>query len=135
MSATSNPRLIGTVAAEDPTQPIIKRGRKAVKLQWPQPQHVLVFQLPPGRAHRSVGVGTATPIVTRGDQIQPRITMPIRGLRDTEPYHWDGIPGDPYGGVNAANTDGYAPPNSDINDPTTSTLILLMVASPVPCTG
>ena len=84
-----------------------------------------MFQLPPGRAHRSAGVGTCNPIVTRGDQIQPRITMPIRGLRDTEPYHWDGIPGDPYGGVNAANTDGYVPPNSDINDPTTSTLDLI----------
>jgi hypothetical protein len=51
--------------------------------------------------------------------------MPIRGLRDTEPYHWDGIPGDPYGGPNAANTDVSVAPISDINDPTTSTRHLI----------
>lgn len=37
------------------------------------------------------------------DQIQPRLTMPMRGLRDTAPYHWDGIVGDPHGGNNTAN--------------------------------
>ena len=44
-----------------------------------------------------------TPIVTGGKQIMPRSTMPVRGLRDTAPFHWDGIPGDPYGGINSAN--------------------------------
>jgi hypothetical protein len=47
--------------------------------------------------------------------------MPIRGLRDTEPYHWDGIPGDPYGGNNSANIHGSDPPNSSIDDPASST--------------
>ena len=36
-------------------------------------------------------------------QIQPRLTMPLRGLRDTAPYHWDGVLGDPHGGINTAN--------------------------------
>ena len=35
-------------------------------------------------------------------QIPPRLTMPVRGLRDTAPYHWDGIPGDPFGGNNTS---------------------------------
>ena len=28
-----------------------------------------------------------TPIVTGGNQIMPRSTMPLRGLRDTAPFH------------------------------------------------
>ena len=36
-------------------------------------------------------------------QIPPRLTMPVRGLRGTAPYHWDGIPGDPYGGINVSS--------------------------------
>ncbi len=33
---------------------------------------------------------------------EARSTMPIRGLRDTVPLHWDGILGDPFGGPNGA---------------------------------
>ena len=33
---------------------------------------------------------------------EPRTTMPIRGLRDTLPLHWDGTLGDPFGGPNGA---------------------------------
>ena len=42
--------------------------------------------------------------------------MPVRGLRDTAPYHWDGIPGDPYGGNNTANIRGESPPNCSAED-------------------
>ena len=52
-------------------------------------------------------------------QIQPRLTMPMRGLRDTAPYHWDGVPGDPYGGQNASTRERLEP-NSDINKPESS---------------
>ena len=126
VSTTSNPRLIDTVALEDPTQPVLKRGRKAFETAMASTTGTFSCASchPDGHTDQLVWV-LATPIVTRGDQIQPRITMPIRGLRDTEPYHWDGIPGDPYGGVNAASADGHVPPNSDINDPTTSTLDLI----------
>jgi len=51
------------------------------------------------------------PIVTGGKQIQPRATMPIRGLRDTEPFHWDGTQGDPYGGINATSLQKHTKPN------------------------
>jgi YVTN family beta-propeller protein len=33
---------------------------------------------------------------------EPRSTMPVRGLRDTVPLHWDGTLGDPFGGGNGA---------------------------------
>ena len=126
VSTTSNPRLVDTVVLEDPTEPVVKRGRKAFETAKASTTGTFSCASchPDGHTDQLVWV-LETPIVTRGDQIQPRITMPIRGLRDTEPYHWDGIPGDPYGGVNAANTDGHVPPNSDINDPTTSTLDLI----------
>jgi YVTN family beta-propeller protein len=47
------------------------------------------------------------------DQAQPRTTMPIRGLRGTLPLHWDGVPGDPFGGINAelADSGQEAEPN------------------------
>ncbi|MDP7106152.1 MAG: hypothetical protein QGH41_03685, partial [Roseibacillus sp.] len=66
-----------------------------------------------------------TPIVTGGDQIMPRSTMPVRGLRDTAPYHWDGIPGDPYGGNNSANIRTHVAPNSDPDKPESSTRHLI----------
>ncbi|MEM6473840.1 MAG: hypothetical protein AAF802_30070 [Planctomycetota bacterium] len=50
----------------------------------------------------------------------PRSTMPLRGLRDTAPFHWDGIPGDPYGGNNSANVWGTDKPNSKVDDATDS---------------
>ena len=47
--------------------------------------------------------------------------MPVRGLRDTAPFHWDGIPGDPYGGINSASLRKPVEPNSDPNDPVSAT--------------
>jgi DNA-binding beta-propeller fold protein YncE len=37
---------------------------------------------------------------------EPRSTMPVRGLKDTVPLHWDGALGDPFGGANGAGTSG-----------------------------
>ena len=53
------------------------------------------------------------------DQIEPRLSQTLRGLRGTAPYHWDGVPGDPYGGKNAA-TKKMLEPNSDVNKPESS---------------
>jgi hypothetical protein len=36
------------------------------------------------------------------DEDEPRTTMPVRGLRDSLPLHWDGTLGDPFGGSNGA---------------------------------
>ena len=47
--------------------------------------------------------------------------MPVRGARDTQPYHWDGIPGDPYGGINTANIQTDVDANCSADDPKTCT--------------
>jgi hypothetical protein len=42
---------------------------------------------------------------------EPRSTMPIRGLRDTVPLHWDGTLGDPFGGENGSDPNANLPPS------------------------
>ena len=53
---------------------------------------------------------------------EARSTMPIKGLRDTVPLHWDGILGDPFGGDNGATGNVPGPgldPSCDLADPRT----------------
>jgi YVTN family beta-propeller protein len=48
---------------------------------------------------------------------EPRVTMPIRGLRHTLPLHWDGTLGDPFGGGNGAvGRDGDGGVDCDADD-------------------
>ena len=42
---------------------------------------------------------------------EPRTTMPVRGLRNTLPLHWDGTLGDPFGGANGAIGNNSEPAN------------------------
>lgn len=52
-----------------------------------------------------------------GDE-EPRSTMPVRGLRDTLPLHWDGTLGDPFGGSNGAiGNSNSEPPDCSRSDP------------------
>ena len=51
--------------------------------------------------------------------------MPVRGLRDTAPYHWDGIPGDPYGGPNTASIWSSTEPNCTPEQPESCTRFLV----------
>ena len=51
--------------------------------------------------------------------------MPVRGLRDTAPFHWDGIPGDPYGGMNSANLRSHVEPNASLDNPESTTRHLI----------
>ncbi|MEC7567093.1 MAG: hypothetical protein VX738_15535, partial [Planctomycetota bacterium] len=120
----SNPaklKMMETVALHDPTDPEVKRGRIAFNtaLASTTGTYSCASCHPDGHTDQLLWV-LNTPIVTGGNQIMPRSTMPIRGLRDTEPYHWDGIPGDPYGGNNSANIRTRVEPNSDVKDPVTS---------------
>lgn len=126
VSDTAAPNVVATVTLADPTHPTVKRGRKAFETAAASTTGTFACASchPDGHTDQLLWV-LDTPIVTGGNQIQPRTTMPIRGLRDTEPYHWDGIPGDPYGGPNSANTDSHVPPNSDVDDQTTSTRHLI----------
>lgn len=117
----SNPinlKLNTVIVLEDPTNPVVKRGR--IYFNSAQGSSTGTFSCaschPDGHTDQLLWV-LDTPIVTGGKQIMPRLTMPVRGLRDTEPFHWDGTKGDPYGGINSANLNWGAKPNCKINDP------------------
>jgi YVTN family beta-propeller protein len=122
VSDPANMQVVGFIPLEDPTHPQVKLGRT-----WfndADASTTGTFSCaschPDGHTDQLLWV-LKTPIVTGGDQIMPRSTMPIRGLRDTAPFHWDGIPGDPYGGINSANIRRSAPANSSVDEPASST--------------
>ena len=118
VSNSASPQVVGFVPLKDPTDRQVKLGRT-----WfndADASTTGTFSCaschPDGHTDQLLWV-LKTPIVSGGNQIMPRSTMPIRGLRDTAPFHWDGIPGDPYGGNNSANIHTSVPPNSSIDDP------------------
>ncbi len=121
----SNPkslRLVRKIPLEDPTHPDFKAGRIAFNnADFSSTKSFSCASChPDGHTDQLLWV-LKTPIVTGGNQIMPRSTMPVRGLRDTAPFHWDGIPGDPYGGINSASLRKPVEPNSDPNDPVSAT--------------
>lgn len=122
----AHPEVLDVVTLADPTHPLVKQGRIAFNSAAASTTgtYSCASCHPDGHTDQLLWV-LQTPIVSGGDQIMPRSTMPIRGLRDTEPYHWDGVPGDPYGGPNSANIHGSVPPNSRLGDPTSSTRNLI----------
>jgi len=110
------------ITLEDPTHPAFKRGRIAFNKASASTTETFSCASchPDGHTDQLLWV-LKTPIVTGGNQIMPRSTMPLRGLRDTAPFHWDGIPGDPYGGNNSAHIRSRVKPNSKINEPESTT--------------
>ncbi|MGI9517700.1 MAG: ankyrin repeat domain-containing protein [Pirellulaceae bacterium] len=118
--------VVETIELEDPTHPAIKRGRIAFNTASASTTGTFACASchPDGHTDQLLWV-LKTPVVTGGDQIMPRSTMPIRGLRDTAPFHWDGIPGDPYGGSNSENVYGHVDPNSDVDEPESTTRHLI----------
>lgn len=56
---------------------------------------------------------------------------------DSVPFHWDGVPGDPYGGINSASIGAHVPSNSKVDPPesTTRTLIDGALASTMAMVG
>ena len=119
-------RVAATIELKDPTHPIFKRGRIAFNKAAASTTETFSCASchPDGHTDQLLWV-LKTPIVTGGNQIMPRSTMPVRGLRDTEPYHWDGIPGDPYGGINSASIRKHVPPNCDVKVPESATRHLI----------
>lgn len=121
LSDLSRPQIAERITLEDPTHPAVKRGR--IAFNDADASTTGTFSCaschPDGHTDQLLWV-LETPIVTGAKQIMPRSTMPVRGLRDTEPYHWDGIPGDPYGGNNSANVYKSVEPNSILGDPESS---------------
>ncbi|MDX2037133.1 MAG: ankyrin repeat domain-containing protein [Isosphaeraceae bacterium] len=126
LSNLDAPKVVATIPLEDPTDPVFKRGRIAFNTARASTSatYSCASCHPDGHTDQLLWV-LDTPIVSGGDQIMPRSTMPARGLRDTEPYHWDGIPGDPYGGNNSASVHASVAPNSKRGDPLSSTRHLI----------
>ena len=127
----SNPSaltLTATVSLDDPTHPTIKAGRIAFNDADASTTGTFSCESchPDGHTDQLVWV-LDTPIcdIDGCTQIPPRLTMPVRGLRDTAPYHWDGIPGDPYGGNNTANINSSVAPNCSVDDPASCTRVLV----------
>ena len=122
ISSPVNPKVQKNITLEDPTHPIFKRGRIAFNAAHASTTETFSCASchPDGHTDQLLWV-LDTPVVTGGNQIMPRSTMPLRGLRDTAPFHWDGIPGDPYGGNNSAHIRASVPPNSKIDDPVSMT--------------
>ncbi|MEI6525284.1 MAG: ankyrin repeat domain-containing protein [Planctomycetota bacterium] len=116
------PKLMQSILLDDPTDAAIKRGR--IAFTTAKASSTGTFSCaschPDGHTDQLLWV-LATPIVTGGNQIMPRSTMPVRGLRDTAPFHWDGIPGDPYGGIHSASIRRGVNPNSKSNSPESTT--------------
>lgn len=128
LSDRMNPYVTATIALEDPTHPAVKRGRIAFNNANASTSGTFSCESchPDGGTDQLLWV-LDTPIcdIAGCTQIPPRNTMPIRGLRDTAPYHWDGIPGDPYGGRNTANINGYDAPNCSAELPESCTRVLV----------
>lgn len=128
ISDPANPQVTDTITLEDPTHPAVKRGRIAFNNARASTTGTFSCESchPDGGTDQLLWV-LDTPIcdLPGCTQIPPRITMPIRGLRDTEPFHWDGIPGDPYGGRNTSNVNGSDPANCTLGQPESCTLVLV----------
>ena len=122
------PRVLDNIALADPTHPAVKRGRVAFNDAAASTSGTYSCESchPDGGTDQLVWVLDTPPCNLTGcDQIPPRVTMPIRGARDTAPYHWDGIPGDPYGGNNTSNINGVDPPNCERDVPESCTRVLV----------
>ena len=119
VSTVDNPTLSATIALEDPTHPELKQGRIAFNDADASSTGTFSCESchPDGHTDQLIWV-LSTPVcdVDGCTQIPPRLTMPVRGLRDTAPYHWDGIPGDPYGGNNTSSINADVAPNCSLGD-------------------
>lgn len=129
LSDTSSPKIAGFVKLEDPTHRQVKLGRTWFNDADASTTGTFSCESchPDNNTDQLLWV-LKTPIVTGGNQIMPRSTMPVRGLRDTAPFHWDGVLGDPYGGINSANIRRSVEPTADPDDQTTSTRHLVDVS-------
>jgi hypothetical protein len=121
-----HPQAAAAISLADPTDEAVKRGRIAFSTAAASTTGTFSCASchPDGHTDQLLWV-LATPVVTGGNQIMPRSTMPVRGLRDTAPFHWDGIPGDPYGGIHSGSIHRAVEPNSRVESPESTTRHLI----------
>jgi YVTN family beta-propeller protein len=115
VSDPRDPRETDRIPLDDPTHPAVKEGRIAFNDAAGSTTGTFACASchPDGNTDQLLWNLGSRCITAGCDQAQPRTTMPIRGLRDTLPLHWDGVPGDPFGGINAelADSGQTAAPN------------------------
>ncbi|MFP6814139.1 MAG: hypothetical protein VB949_00495, partial [Pseudomonadales bacterium] len=128
VSTPNDISLTATIVLDDPTHADVKLGRIAFNDANASTTETFSCESchPDGHEDQLLWV-LDTPIcdVDGCTQIPPRLTMPIRGLRNTAPYHWDGIPGDPYGGINTSSINADVGPNCSIDNPEGCTRVLV----------
>ena len=130
LSSPDVPTVTETIALEDPTHPVVKQGRVAFNDAHASTTGTFSCESchPDNHTDQLIWILQTPPCEGQEgciDQVPPRLTMPAKGLRDTQPYHWDGIPGDPYGGINTASIDAPVDPNCSEDDPESCTRFLV----------
>lgn len=128
LTSLENPSIEATIPLEDPTPTLVKQGRIAFNDANASTTGTFSCESchPDNNVDQLIWVLDTPECDHPGcTQIPPRLTMPARGLRDTQPYHWDGIPGDPYGGVNASSLWDPVDPNCGPDDPEACIRVLI----------
>ena len=126
LTTLSSPSVTATVTLDDPTHATVKAGRIAFNDADASTTGTFSCESCHPDAHTDQLIWVLQTPACDGtdgcmDQVPPRVPMPVRGARDTQPYHWDGIPGDPYGGINTANIQTDVDANCSAEDPKTCT--------------
>lgn len=107
VSDPANPHETARIPLDNPTLPEVVRGE--IRFNDANGSTTGTFACaschPDGHTDQLLWNLGARCLTPGCDQAQPRVTMPIRGLRDTLPLHWDGAVGDPFGGINAEVAD------------------------------
>ena len=128
LTTLSSPMVTETIALVDPTPELMKKGRIAFNDADVSTTGTFSCDSchPDNNVDQLLWV-LDTPLCDHPgcEQIPPRLTMPVRGLRDTAPYHWDGIPGDPYGGINVSSLWESVDPNCSLDEPESCTRFLV----------
>ena len=89
----------------DPTPEAVRRGRIAFNNAFASTKGTFSCESchPNGNTDQLMWrIGGRCFLGSCGTGDNPRTTMPIRGLKNTLPLHWDGSLGDPFGGGNGA---------------------------------
>ena len=130
LSTLTDPTIMSTIKLDDPTSDQMKLGRIAFNDANASTTGTFSCDSchPDNNVDQLVWILDTPPCDQRHEgctQIPPRLTMPVRGLQDTQPYHWDGIPGDPYGGINVESLWEDVEPNCELDDPESCTRFLV----------
>jgi YVTN family beta-propeller protein len=113
----ANPTNISQIAkinvGNDPTPAAVRRGAVAFHTSFASSSGTFSCASchPDGNTDQLLWrIGGACPDIGCAPGDEARSTMPVRGLKNTLPLHWDGTLGDPFGGGNGATGLGGTDP-------------------------